>query len=302
MKTINVKSLLTSYLKNNKALLNKYVDAGIVSAHAITYVLDKLMRHLLGTQGIDPNTSRVSKLRELYSRAIEEPETANYSNSDKSIEDVEYEAREYYDNAVVNFVLEANKGNIIDPVVLDNHLSEIVSTFSDKTSPLIKSRKPQTEREANECEQKHSRGGNDFMTPCTNDDQIKPDPIIIINDEPFAKVNDDAMEDFNSYNAADGRLKKDINDPKVRTILDKLAKDIKNNKPLVLDTPSFANKLDSTGFACSGSLNEDGLNSAISCLNELIKDEQEELSKLISNVSSNDEASIKALKDYLEGK
>lgn len=61
---------LTSLLKKNTELRNKYVTAATVVANVAAKGLNKLMRHLLVVQDIDPNTQPGSKEYELFSQQL----------------------------------------------------------------------------------------------------------------------------------------------------------------------------------------------------------------------------------------
>jgi hypothetical protein len=221
---ISNKKLIT-----RSTLLSKYVDIVIVVANYIALALKKLMKHLLGVQGIDPNAAHSSRLYELYLRALEPSNMAQcvekIESEQKTLEDLGYESGDYYDNAIVDFVFYANNRNITDPRDLDTRMSEILDKFSEISAK--RHCKPQMENNNQNLESRRSGGdGNDFMTPCTNEEQIKPDPIIIINDDKMPEGCRDYLTRMSEREDCVKEIIKAIND----------------NKPLVLDTPTIESK------------------------------------------------------------
>jgi hypothetical protein len=53
---------ITNFIKNNPSLLNTYVYVGEVVANVVSVPLERLMKHLLEVQGLNPNAPTGDKL------------------------------------------------------------------------------------------------------------------------------------------------------------------------------------------------------------------------------------------------
>jgi hypothetical protein len=166
-KSLNVKTLIL-FLKGNKKLLSKYVNAGIVAANSTAYVLGELVKHLIAVQGIDLEQKLIEKeldeLQESLFTTIKEHKELCKCELFKYIsEDHGYDLVDPSEIPVVAKWLESKKPlenvNVGTFTRLSDDKNEmpgetVVRKYDMKTHKWLDSKPP-----------------------------IKPDPIIVISDE-----------------------------------------------------------------------------------------------------------------------
>lgn len=190
--SLNVKTTLSSYLKGNKKLLSKYVNAGIVAANSATYVLGELVKHLITVQDIDLD----AKLEQLEAKELHKSLEASLKDNkvmskkewrEYTSGDNRYNAIDLNTVPAVSKWLESKK-----PPQDGRAWSFTRAEGGARTEPISIRKYDMTTRKwlDDECEPKHSRDGNDFMTPWQTIKAIKNNtPLVLDAPRPLSKMN-----------------------------------------------------------------------------------------------------------------